>query len=41
MDRKYAEKMVSSVLKFGFKETTIPKWKAILELKEYFDKKIN
>ncbi len=38
----YAErKMVSSVLKFGFKETTIPKWKAILELKEYFDKKIN
>lgn len=37
----YAErKMVSSVLKFGFKETTIHKWKAILELKEYFDDKI-
>lgn len=37
----YAEKkMVSSVMKFGFKETTISKWKAILELKEYFDSKI-
>ena len=37
----YAEKkMVKSVLKFGFKETTVNKWKAILELKEYFDKKI-
>lgn len=37
----YAEKkMVNSVIKFGFKDTTIPKWKAILELKEYFDKKI-
>ena len=38
----YAEKkMVSSVIKFGFKDTTINKWKAILELKEYFDGKIN
>lgn len=38
----YAEKkMVSSVLKFGFKDTTLDKWKSILELKEYFDKKIN
>ena len=38
----YAEKkMVSSIIKFGFKDTTISKWKAILELKEYFDKKIN
>ncbi len=38
----YAEKkMVSSVIKFGFKDTTINKWKAILELKEYFDDKIN
>lgn len=38
----YAEKkMVISVLKFGFKDTTISKWKAILELKEYFDAKIN
>lgn len=37
----YAEKkMVSSVLKFGFKDTTLDKWKAILALKEYFDKKI-
>ena len=37
----YAEKkMVSSVIKFGFKDTTINKWKAILELKEYFDEKI-
>lgn len=36
----YAEKkMVSSVMKFGFKDTTILKWKAILELKEYFDRK--
>lgn len=38
----YAEKkMVSSVLKFGFKDTTISKWKAILSLKEYFDNKIS
>ncbi len=36
----YAEKkMVSSVIKFGFKDTTINKWKAILDLKEYFDDK--
>ncbi|MDE7133464.1 MAG: HD domain-containing protein [Lachnospiraceae bacterium] len=38
----YAEKkMVNSVLKFSFKDTTINKWKAILELKEYFDAKIS
>lgn len=38
----YAEqKMVSSVMKFGFKDTTIAKWKAILELKRYFDGIIN
>ena len=38
----YAEKkMVSSVMKFGFKDTTISKWKAILELKEYFDDKMD
>lgn len=37
----YAEqKMVSSVMKYGFKETTLSKWKAILELKRYFDEKI-
>ena len=36
----YAEKkMVSSIIKFGFKNTTIDKWKAILELKSYFDNK--
>ncbi len=36
----YAEKkMVSSIIKFGFKDTTIDKWKAVLELKEYFDNK--
>ena len=35
------KKMVNSVLKFGFKDTTINKWKAILKLKEYFDSKIN
>ena len=34
------QKMVQSVMKFGFKESTLHKWKAILELKEYFDKKI-
>lgn len=38
----YAEKkMVSSVLRFGFKDTTINKWKAILDLKEYFDNVIH
>jgi len=38
----YAEKkMVNSVLKIGFKDTTISKWNAILELKEYFDSKTN
>lgn len=37
----YAEKkMVSSVIKFGLKDTTINKWKAILDLKAYFDDKI-
>lgn len=37
----YAEKkMVSSVLKFGWKDTTAEKWKAILNLKSYFDDKI-
>lgn len=36
----YAEKkMINSVIKFGFKDTTISKWEAILSLKEYFDKK--
>ena len=38
----YAEKkMVSSIIQFGFKDTTINKWKAILELKAYFDEKIH
>lgn len=33
----YAEKkMVHSVIKFGLIETTLKKWKAILELKSYF-----
>lgn len=35
------KKMVNSVLKFGFKDTTANKWTAILELKAYFDSKIN
>lgn len=35
------KKMVNSVLKFGFKDTTINKWKAILQLKDYFDNKID
>ncbi len=30
-----------AIMKFGFKESTLHKWKAILELKEYFDKKID
>lgn len=33
--------MVNSILKFDFKDTTANKWKAILELKAYFDSKIN
>ncbi len=38
----YAEKkMVNSIIKFGFKDTTINKWKAILSLKEYFNIKID
>ena len=37
----YAEKkMVNSILKFGFKDTTANKWKSILELKDYFDTQI-
>lgn len=37
----YAEKkMVNSVIKFGLKDTTIDKWKAILSLKTYFDERI-
>ncbi len=35
------KKMVNSVIKFGFKDTTIDKWKAILDLKDYFDNKIS
>lgn len=36
MDRTHAEKkMVNSILKFGFKDTTLLKWNAILELKNY------
>lgn len=34
------KKMVSNVIKFGFKDTTVNKWKSILALKEYFDNKI-
>lgn len=33
------QKMVNSVLRFGFKETTLHKWRAILDLKAYFDQK--
>ena len=33
------KKMVSSVIKFGFKDTTLQKWNAIFELKKYFDEK--
>ncbi len=33
------KKMVSAVRKFGFKDTTIEKWNAIFELKDYFDQK--
>lgn len=34
------QKMVSSVMKFGFRDTTMQKWQAILDLKAYFDQKI-
>lgn len=34
------KKMVSSVMKFGFKDTTLQKWNAIFELKKIFDKKV-
>jgi hypothetical protein len=34
------KKMVSSVLKFGFKDTTVMKWKATLDVKAQFEKKI-
>ena len=33
------QKMVSSVMKFGFRDTTLQKWQAILDLKVYFDAK--
>ncbi|MBQ9885901.1 MAG: HDIG domain-containing protein [Lachnospiraceae bacterium] len=33
------KKMVSAVRKFGFKNTTIQKWNAIFDLKEFFDQK--
>ena len=35
------QKMVSSVLRFGFKETTIAKWQATLSLKSYWDSKVS
>lgn len=36
----YVEKrLVDVVIRRGFNELTIPKWKAFLELKQYFDKK--
>lgn len=34
------KKMVSSVLKFGFKETTSFKWRATFDIKDYFDRKV-
>lgn len=38
----YIEKrLVDVVLRRGFNDLTIPKWKAFLELKDYFDKKTN
>lgn len=38
----YIEKrLVDVVLRRGFNEMTIPKWKALFELKQYFDNKAN
>lgn len=38
----YIEKrLVDVVLRRGFNDLTIPKWKAFLELKDYFDQKTN
>ncbi len=38
----YVEKrLVDVVIRRGFNDLTIPKWKAFLELKDYFDKKTN
>lgn len=38
----YIEKrLVDVVLKRGFNELTIPKWKSLFEIKQYFDNKIN
>lgn len=38
----YVEKrLVDVVLRRGFNDCTVPKWKAFLELKDYFDKKTN
>lgn len=34
------EKMVSSAMKFGFNETTLLKWQAIVALKKYWDEKL-
>jgi len=34
------KKMVSSVIKFGIKESTLMKWKATFEIKKYFEQKI-
>lgn len=37
----YVEKrLVDVVIRSGFNELTIPKWKAFLELKKYFDEKV-
>ena len=37
----YVEKrLVDVVIRRGFNELTIPKWKAFLELKQYFDEKV-
>jgi len=38
----YIEKrLVDVVLRRGFNEVTIPKWKALFKLKQYFDNKAN
>lgn len=35
------QRLVDVVLRYGFSELTVPKWKAIFELKKYFEEKTN
>jgi hypothetical protein len=35
------KRLVDVVLRYGFSDLTVPKWKAIFELKKYFEDKTN